>query len=385
MLLATLNGATYSFYMISAARVQFIALGSPASSVTAGVATLQTGAPFNSTSLGGNSLLITSGNSTAGPISTAASFFSQANPNQITAGVLNQNNSGNVSSANFTGTFTVAANGRGTATLSTGQSYVFYLIGVNQAVIQETDNSIVSDGTLVGLAGGPFSTSSLAGGYAVQLTGVAAVQGEQDVVGQINLAAGPSNGQVATGTVDIDTANGAAALTAFTPTAGVAIPAGSTYTISNGQGPLNVTVAGTSLTFTAYFLSSSSLFLLRTDTTDTRVLHGNLYQDVSLSPAIVSANSVAFSVGVQGTFTVIATGNPAPTLTQTGTLPSGVTFDALTGVLSGSPATGTGGTMSMSYPITFTATNGVGSPAVQNFTLTVVFCVENGAGTCTAP
>ena len=117
--------------------------------------------------------------------------------------------------------------------------------------------------------------------------------------------------------------------------------------------------------------------------TDTRVLHGNLYQDVSLSPAIVSANSASFSVGVQGTFTVIATGNPAPTLTQTGTLPSGVTFDAQTGVLSGTPAAGTGGTVNMSYPIQFTATNGVGSPAVQNFTLTVVYCVQNGSGTCT--
>jgi large repetitive protein len=388
--LATLNGASYSFYMISAARVQFIALGSPASSVTAGVATLQTSTSFAATSLGGNSLLITNGNSTAGPISTAASFFSQANPNNSTgtfgsggSGVLTQNNSGNVSTENFSGTYAVASNGRGTATLSTGQTYVFYLIGVNQGVIQETDDSIVSDGTLAGLAGGPFSTSNLAGGYAVQLSGVAAGIGEQDVVGQINLAVGTSNGQVATGTVDIDTANGAGALTAFTPTPGVAIPAGSTYTISNGQGPLNVTVAGTSLTFTAYFLSSSSLFLVRTDMTDTRVLHGNLYQDVSLSPAILSANSASFSVGVQGTFTVIATGNPAPTLTQTGTLPSGVTFDALTGVLSGTPAAGTGGTVNMSYPLQFTATNGIGSPAVQNFTLTVVYCIENGSGTCT--
>ena len=213
--------------------------------------------------------------------------------------MLNQNNSGSFSSANFTGTYTVAPSGRGTATLSTGQTYVFYLIGVNQAVIQETDNSIVADGTLQGLAGGPFSTSSLAGGYAVQLTGVEAGVGEQDALGQINLASGQI-GQVATGTVDVNTANGPGGLTAFTPAPGVAIPAGTIYTISNGQGPLNVTVAGTSLTFTAYFLSSSSLFLLRTDMTDTRVLHGGLFQDVSLSPAIVSANSVSFTVGVAG-------------------------------------------------------------------------------------
>jgi hypothetical protein len=369
---ATLNGASYSFYMISASRVQFIATGNPAAAVTAGVATLQTGAPFDVTSLGGNSLLITNGSSTLGPISTAASFFLPS-ANQITAGVLNQNNSGSVTVANFSGTYTVAASGRGTATLSTGQTYVFYLIAVNQAVIQETDHSIVADGTLIGLAGGPFSTSNLANGYALQLTGVkAASSGEQDTLGQINL----TNGQVATGTVDVNTATNAG-LTAFTSASGVAIPAGTAYMIANGQGPFNVTVAGTNLTFVAYFLSSSSLYLLRTDMTDTRVLHGNLFQDVSLSPAIASPNSATFTVGLQGNFTVVATGNPGATLSETGALPSGVTFNTLTSVLSGTPATGTGGTVSTAYPIQFTATNGVGSNAVQNFTLTVLAPATN--------
>src|SRR5690242_8754535 len=51
---------------------------------------------------------------------------------------------------------------------------------------------------------------------------------------------------------------------------------------------------------------------------------------------------------------------------ELGTLPSGVTFIA-SGVLSGTPATGTGG----SYSITITATNGIGSDATQNFVLTV--------------
>jgi hypothetical protein len=42
-------------------------------------------------------------------------------------------------------------------------------------------------------------------------------------------------------------------------------------------------------------------------------------------------------------------------------------FDSLSGVLLGTPAAGTGG----SYPISFTAGNGIGTDAVQNFTLTV--------------
>jgi hypothetical protein len=36
----------------------------------------------------------------------------------------------------------------------------------------------------------------------------------------------------------------------------------------------------------------------------------------------------------------------------------------------------------MSYPIQFTATNGVGAPAVQNFTLTVAYCLPIVNGAC---
>jgi hypothetical protein len=88
---------------------------------------------------------------------------------------------------------------------------------------------------------------------------------------------------------------------------------------------------------------------------------------VNEAPNITSANSTTFVVGTPGSFTVTSTGYPSPTFNVSGTLPSGVTLSTSTGVLSGTPAVGTGGT----YPITFTASNGVGSNAVQNFTLTV--------------
>jgi hypothetical protein len=88
---------------------------------------------------------------------------------------------------------------------------------------------------------------------------------------------------------------------------------------------------------------------------------------VNQAPAITSGNSATFTVGTAGSFTVTATGFPAPTLSESGTLPSGVTFNASTGVLTGTPAAGTGGT----YPITFAANNGVLPNAIQIFTLTV--------------
>jgi len=88
---------------------------------------------------------------------------------------------------------------------------------------------------------------------------------------------------------------------------------------------------------------------------------------VDAAPSIVSDNSTTFAVGTAGTFTVTAHGFPAPTFSETGTLPLGVSFNTSTGVLSGTPQLGQGGV----YPVEFTATNGVGSAATQDFTLIV--------------
>ena len=77
-----------------------------------------------------------------------------------------------------------------------------------------------------------------------------------------------------------------------------------------------------------------------------------------------------FTAGQAGTFTVTTTGYPNSTLSETGALPSGVTFtDNGDGAatLAGTPAANTAGT----YPFTITATNGVSPDATQTFTLTV--------------
>jgi hypothetical protein len=91
---------------------------------------------------------------------------------------------------------------------------------------------------------------------------------------------------------------------------------------------------------------------------------------VNAPSAITSADATTFLTTTAGSFTVHTTGSPTPSISATGTLPSGVTFvdngDG-TATLSGTPAAGTGGT----YPLTITASNGVGSNATQSFTLTV--------------
>ena len=81
------------------------------------------------------------------------------------------------------------------------------------------------------------------------------------------------------------------------------------------------------------------------------------------APAITSANTSTFALGAQSSFVITVTGSPPPTLSVTGTLPAGVTFNPAAGILSGMPTTG--GT----YPLTIVASNG--TSVTQAFTLVV--------------
>ena len=77
-----------------------------------------------------------------------------------------------------------------------------------------------------------------------------------------------------------------------------------------------------------------------------------------------------FTAGSAGSFTVTTSGSPTPSISETGALPSGVTFTDNgdgTATLAGTPAAGTGGT----YPISIDAGNGISPDGTQTFTLTV--------------
>ena len=103
-----------------------------------------------------------------------------------------------------------------------------------------------------------------------------------------------------------------------------------------------------------------------------------------VAPTITSSNASTFTEGTSGSFTVTTGGVPTPTISESGSLPTGVGFTDNgngTAALSGTPATGTHG----SYPITIGASNGVGSPASQSFTLTVSAPVPNDFSITSAP
>jgi len=85
---------------------------------------------------------------------------------------------------------------------------------------------------------------------------------------------------------------------------------------------------------------------------------------------ITSAASATATAGSPFSFTVTTAGSQTPSVSETGALPTGVTFidngDG-TATLAGTPAVGQQG----SYPITITASNGGANSVTQSFKLTV--------------
>jgi hypothetical protein len=88
---------------------------------------------------------------------------------------------------------------------------------------------------------------------------------------------------------------------------------------------------------------------------------------VNQAPSIASVNNATFTENSSGTFPISATGYPSPTITESGTLPTGLNFNGGTGSasISGTP------TQSGVFNVTLYANNGIGTQAMQSFTLTV--------------
>jgi hypothetical protein len=156
------------------------------------------------------------------------------------------------------------------------------------------------------------------------------------------------------------------------------LPSGVTFTASTGL-LAGKPAAGSGGTYTLHFTAHNGV---GTDATQTFTLTVNN----TVPPAFTSAAGYVFTVNAPGTFTVSASGVPAPTLSENANdvLPTNVSFNAATGILSGTPALGSAGT----YTLHFTAGNGVGSPVPQTFILTITeatqLVVTTGPQTLTA-
>ncbi len=100
---------------------------------------------------------------------------------------------------------------------------------------------------------------------------------------------------------------------------------------------------------------------------------------VGTVPTITSAPTAQFVVGAPGSFNVTTSGFPPGAITESGALPTGLTFTDNgdgTATLAGTPGAGSGG----SYALTLTASNGLTPAPTQALTVTVL----NAAPTATA-
>ncbi|MGA2848437.1 MAG: Ig-like domain-containing protein [Terracidiphilus sp.] len=262
-------------------------------------------------------------------------------------------------------------------------------LGTSQTFADVFPTSINPDGTwsLFFSSGFANKTFGAANGWCVDLTVTAPVLAQPTLTHVGNFAQGESNAQY---TVDItnngpgstgDPSNGTYPMkvsdtlptgltySTFSGTNWSCSASGQTVTCTNESAiaegdpypalTIDVNISGTLTgSVTNQITAGGAGAANKTSNTDTAV--------IDVAPAFTSGSSTTFTVGTAGSFTVTATGTPAPTFSETGNLPNGVTLSSA-GLLSGTPAAGTGG----SYPIILTATNGT-TNATQDFTLTVV-------------
>jgi hypothetical protein len=251
------------------------------------------------------------------------------------------------------GTFTVTASGFPNSTLSE--------TGVLPGGVTFTDNG---NGTAT-LAGAPATASGGAYSFSITASNGASPNATQSFTLSVDQAPAITSANSATfkagttGTFTVTTSGFPKSTLSETGT----LPGGVTFT-NNGNG--TATLAGTPAAASggAYSFSIAASNGVTPNAAQSFTL------TVDQAPAVTSANNATFKVGTAGTFTVTTSGFPKSTLSETGPLPLNVSFTNNgngTATLAGAPATGTGGT----HSITITASNGVSPNATQSFTLTI--------------
>ncbi len=255
-----------AFYMVSPSHAKFVE--TDALPVLSGDAFTQaTPNQWGNSSLNAPFVFELRGSGPSGGITSAGRFFPDANGDITTVSLLDQNYSGTVTpvgGATVSGTYAVTPVGRGTITLTNGSTntYIFYMIAQNRAVLQQT-GGFVSDGALVPQSGGPFSGASVTGSYALNLAGLTVgTATRESILGQLT-ATGATG--FSSGTLDINSYG--------TLTTGKAVAGTYTTVIdpTTGRGVINLNPTTDNLHFVVYFVSPTQLFVMETDSTQLNV------------------------------------------------------------------------------------------------------------------
>jgi len=280
---ANIAGHNFAFYIVDATRLKLLGTDFPAAfSGEAFAQQNMQNISFTAASLHGDYAFLIGGaiqkQSISGPIATAGRFTADGAGN-LSGIFLDENNNGLVTllpsqGGTVAGTYTVDLNGLGggaatwTDTKAGTFTFIFYLISPTQAVFQETDFGITSDGTLRGQTAGPISAAGLAGDFAFVWTGVST--DEEDFVGQLKLTS--ASGNNASGIMDFNEFGAGKQFFNIQSSGPLAITA-------PGTGPNTLTLtttfpSPTTFNFTAYAVDSNTVFLVGVDSN--RVIEGSI-------------------------------------------------------------------------------------------------------------
>jgi len=281
-----LNERTYAFYVVDNAHIRM--LEEDAQGGTQGEAVLQAGAiPTQNSAFQGSFVFLSEGFLTKGnfgPLGRAGRFTADGSGG-ISKITFDQNINGNnahvsqtssISSATYSMDTNNAGSGRGTFTFHNSSvgtlTFVFYLSAPGKAVVQDVSTTSAGDGLMLAQTAGPFTTSSLAGNYILNWTGIQLVSPspfQEDFIGQG--AQSTATGSNFSGEVDYvelglnSTNNGA--------TLGTGISGTLTITADGTQNNAYKIAFGSSSPFTinflAYFADNQTVLMLCSDNTRT--------------------------------------------------------------------------------------------------------------------
>lgn len=250
--LATSTGTlTFVTYVVNANQLKLMELDR--APVLAGDSFRQQG-PFSNATLSGSSAFTIGGSNNAAAPFVAGGVMSADGAGNITGGVEDINNNGAMAqNLALTGTYAIAANGRGTLTLNSSagaQQFAIYPSNGGQMLL-EIDATATSSGTAFTQQGSSFSASSLQGTYGMNLTGANAGT-EIDSIAQFS-ADGAGN---LTGALDLNN-NGALSN-------GLALK--SSYTVAaNGRGTASLQSSAGTQNIIFYVVSNGRVLLIETD------------------------------------------------------------------------------------------------------------------------
>lgn len=269
-----------------------------------------------------------------------------ANGRYAVAGVLTADGAGNLSSGvldvnqqpspstnvSFTGTYTVAGDGRGTATLTTPAgtfTLAFVIVSVNRALVTRFEKLAGGIGALDRVNPPDFSTAALAGTFAFSLNGLDASGKPLATVGSITTDA---SGNITSGIQDVSD-NGLVATSQ-------PISAGSLQVAANGRGTASITTTAGPLNFAFYVVDANHIKLVETD------------KSPLLSGDALRQNGPFSNASMTGPFAFTASGSD----TAHGSYATGAVFatDGAGTITSGSRDVNDGATLTSNIAITGT-------------------------------